>query len=236
MLSVDAYLEQLQEAQAKANKANQERLKEMMALYDDIIKSYQPGGSFGKGVESQIEEGRKKAISQGAQALAGRGFANSTMMAQLGNTYEKEVAAPTRLNLESLRAEKLAAAQAAKASALERVQDIGPDENMIAQLLSQKGASGPTRTVVKYHDSLSPTLNAFMSGYREQPTRTVQPSQPSYVTNTSNNYWNSGQWTGYQEPTSTQPSTFTVEDFEALLAENLKRNNLTRTKPTLYIG
>lgn len=145
MLSISDYVAQLQAEQEKANAANEARLKEATALYDETIKSFAPGGSFGANVENQLATSKTKALSSGTQALVNSGFANSDMVAQLGNTFEKEVGAPTRLTLESERQAGINAAKTAKAGLIERVNDVGPDNSLIAQLL--QNSASPTGKV-----------------------------------------------------------------------------------------
>lgn len=73
------------------------------------MAQYAPGGGFGKGIEAGLERGRTKALASGMQSLVSTGLAGTTMAAGLGKKYEEEVAAPTRLRLESMRAERISA-------------------------------------------------------------------------------------------------------------------------------
>jgi len=73
------------------------------------MAQYAPGGGFGKGIEAGLERGRVKALASGMQSLVSAGLAGTTIAGGLGKKYEEEVAAPTRAQLESMRAERISA-------------------------------------------------------------------------------------------------------------------------------
>lgn len=195
MLSLNDYITQLQSSQAEANAANQKRLDEVKGLYDEIIAQYSTGGSAEKAGLAQIGEAKKSSISSGTQALVNSGFANSTMVANLGTQFEKDVGATARLTLESTLQDKLAAAKTGKAGVIERVSDVGPDDSLIAQLI-QTASQPVTKTTVTAPSKMGSIFSEFTSA---KPKVVSQPTK----TNTENwwsgnsKYWDaSGRWKG----------------------------------------
>ena len=88
---------------------------EALAAFQKAIAQYGPGGSFGKGVEAQLERGRTRSMASGMNALIGSGLAGTTMAAGLGKKYEEEVVAPTMAGVESQRAQALSSLYASLA-------------------------------------------------------------------------------------------------------------------------
>ncbi len=88
-----------------------------MNLWKDAIAQYAPGGSFGKGVEASLARGRTKSVASGMQSLVASGLANTTQAAGLGKKFEEEVGAPTRLRVESQRAQAIAGLKSGYAQA-----------------------------------------------------------------------------------------------------------------------
>lgn len=76
------------------------------------MAQYKEGGGFGQGVEAGLQRGRTQAMSSGMQNLVSSGLAGTTIAGGLGKKYEEEVAAPTRANVASVRAERTSALQA----------------------------------------------------------------------------------------------------------------------------
>ena len=75
------------------------------------LAQYAPGDGYGKGIEAGLERGRIKSTASGMQNLVSAGLASTTMAGGLGKKYEEEVAAPTRAQMESTRAQAIAALQ-----------------------------------------------------------------------------------------------------------------------------
>jgi hypothetical protein len=195
MLNLSDYINQLQESQKEANAANEQRLKEVTALYDEIIAQYSTGGSAEKAGLAQIEEAKKSSVSQGTQALVNSGFANSTMMATLGSQFEKDVGATARLTLESTLADKLAAAKTGKATMLENVQDVGPDDSLVANLISQ-AAQPTTKTVITAPSKMGSIFDEFTSNKTKTSKSTPTTSSSNWWSGNSK-YWTSdGRWIG----------------------------------------
>jgi hypothetical protein len=228
MLSLNDYITQLQQAQAEANAANEKRLKEVTGLYDEIIKQYSTGGSAEKAGLNQIGEAKKSSVSSGTQALVNSGFANSDMMANLGNQFEKDVGATARLTLESTLQDKLSAAKTGKAGMIERVQDEGPDDSLIAQLLMQASQGGTTTRIVR--NSGGTGVNWQTIG--KEPAKIIQPAS----TGMNNQYWNNGQWRGASaQPQAVQAPAQAAtpeNEFQALVNKNMKQPSKTaQAKP-----
>lgn len=141
MALIDTLIQQFQEAQEKANAANEARYAQALVEYDKIIELYSPEGAFGKGFEAQLERGRTKAVAQGTQQLVSSGLYGTTTTAGLGKKFEEEVATPARLQMEDIRMQRLAGAREAKAGLVERREDVGPDYDMLAQLAMQASSA-----------------------------------------------------------------------------------------------
>ena len=168
MLSLNDYVAQLQASQQEANVANQKRLDEVKGLYDEIIAQYSTGGSAEKAGLAQIESAKKSSISSGTQALVNAGFANSTMVANLGSQFEKDTGATARLTLESTLQDKLSAAKTGKAGVIERVSDEGPDDSLVAQLISQ--AAQPVAKTTKTTITAPSKMGSIFSEFGKKAT------------------------------------------------------------------
>ena len=126
-------------AATKARAANEERYKQGMSLWDQIIQRYQPGGGFGAGAEASYERGKTQAIGAGMQQLVSSGLANTTVAATMGKKYEEEVGTPFRAQLEDMRMGRLSGAQEGKAGFIERREDVGPSGQLAMQSGYQAG-------------------------------------------------------------------------------------------------
>lgn len=197
-LSIDSILTNLQMAQNEANAATQKRLEEALGIYDKIISQYEPGGAFGAGVEAQIERGATKSVAQGTQDLVSSGLYGITQTAGLRKKYEEEVGQPARLILEDLRLERLAQAQQAKAGVLERVEDVGPDLGMIAQLMQQvgmgQGGGVTTDLNIRGLSKFAP-FHEVASKIPTVPKTTASPSVV-YGSDKAKEFWAKGLTTG----------------------------------------
>jgi len=131
------------QAQALARARNQSRLNQATSLYDSIIAQYSGGAAspLMTSVNKQLEIGGRKAMSSGMEKLISSGLSGGTMAASLGANYEENVAAPTRLSALDTIAQRLAAAQMAKAGVLERVEDT-VDTSMLPGLMSAANSGG----------------------------------------------------------------------------------------------
>jgi hypothetical protein len=132
----------IQQEYEAAKKANELRYSQAMAIYDEIIKRYQPGGTFGKAALSQLETQKVRETGKGMQQLISSGLYGTTTAAGLGQKWEEEVGAPSRLRLEDIMMERLSQAQVGKAGFMERKQDVYPDVGMYAQYAGQAAAAG----------------------------------------------------------------------------------------------
>jgi hypothetical protein len=141
-------LEQLQAQKQAAKAANLKRYEQAMAIYDEIISRYRPGGEFGRAALGQLEKRKIRDVGKETQQLISSGLYGTTTMAATGRRWEESVGGPERLKLEDIQMQRLSEAQIGKAGFIERREDIGPDYGMIAQLASQVGAA-PQRTVTR---------------------------------------------------------------------------------------
>lgn len=134
---------QLVAASNQANTANQRRLDQAMSIYDEIIKRYQPGGTFGTAALGQLEAQKKKDVGKQTQGLISSGLYGTTTTTGLGKQWESDVGAPSRLKLEDIMMERLSGAQQNKASFIQGIQDVGPSLSDIYGM-SQAGGGGGT--------------------------------------------------------------------------------------------
>jgi len=142
-MSYQDIIANFQQQQEAARAANEARYAESLKLYDEIIKQYQPEGGFLKGAETELGREKVRTVAGQEQKLVSSGLFGTSTTAGLGSKWEAEVGQPARLKLEDVRMGRLAQALGAKAGAIERREDIGPDYATIAAL-SQQAASRPT--------------------------------------------------------------------------------------------
>lgn len=168
MALVDTLIASFQAAQDRARAANELRYEQGMDLFDKIIGRYEEGGTFMKGVESQIERGRTKSVAQGMQSLVSSGLSGTTTAAGLGKKFEEEVGTPARMQAQDIAMERLSAAERDKIGFIERREDIGPDYATIAGLAQTIG-SRPRGTVTA--PSSYSSLDALHAGDRAAAAR-----------------------------------------------------------------
>lgn len=128
---------QISAQQASANRANIQRYSQMMDIYNQVIARTQPGGAFEKRGLAQIETAKTKGVGQETQSLISGGMFGTTTAAGVGRKWEAEVGAPARLRLEDVMEQRRTTAQLAKAGAIERREDIGPDYSSLLQMLAR---------------------------------------------------------------------------------------------------
>jgi len=136
-------LQSFQQQQESSQAANLRRYSEAMAIYDEIIQRYRPGGEFGRAALGQLEARKIRDVGKETQQLISSGLYGTTTMGATGRRWEEAVGAPERLRLEDIQMQRLSQAQIGKAGFIERREDVGPDYGMVAQLASQ-AAQAPT--------------------------------------------------------------------------------------------
>lgn len=137
--SIDDLLRMYTEAASKAEAATQQRYEQATAIYDEIIRRYSPGGTFQRQALEQLGAQKTMDVGSAAQQLISSGLYGTQAGAGLGMGWERAVGAPARLKLEDIMMERLSGAMQAKAGFLERVEDVGPSPELIAQLAQQAG-------------------------------------------------------------------------------------------------
>ena len=133
---------QISKEYEEALKENEKRYAQAMAIYDEIINRYQPGGQFGKAALGQLEAQKERDVGKETQGLISSGLYGTTGMAGLGTKWEAEVGAPARLKLEDIMMERLSQAQVGKAGFIERREDEYPDVGAAAGYAAQAAAAG----------------------------------------------------------------------------------------------
>lgn len=142
MALTDDLLARFEAQQATANEANEKRYDQAMAIYDEIIAQYQPGGAFGQSVEAGLQREKTRTVAKQTQDLTSSGLFGTSLTAGLGSKFEEEVGQPTRLRAQDISFERLASASQGKASFIERREDTGPDYATIASLAQTAGQGG----------------------------------------------------------------------------------------------
>ena len=138
-MAYNSIIETLQKEQEKANQSNLTRYQDILKLSDQIAGIYAPGGAFGKGFEAQLSRSKKQTVAGGMQQLVSSGLSNTTSAAGLGQQFEENVGAPSRLKLEDLRMDRYSSALGAKQGFMERRTDSGPDYGMVGQYANLYG-------------------------------------------------------------------------------------------------
>ena len=146
----------------KALEANEKRYAQAMAIYDEIITRYQPGGTFGKAALGQLEERKERDVGAETQAQISGGLFGTTAQAGLGTKWEAEVGAPARLKLEDIMMERLSQAQLGKAGFIERKEDVYPDVGAAAGYAAQGAAAGAGGQSISGTADISGYMQRFM--------------------------------------------------------------------------
>jgi len=141
-MAISDILEKFEKAQETAAAANQRRYEQALAIYDEIINRYGPGGTFMAGAEAELERQKERDVAAEIAHSISAGMYGTTRPGTAGRRWEAEVGAPSRLKLEDIRMERLSQAQVGKAGAIERVEDAYPDYALMAGLMSQAAAGG----------------------------------------------------------------------------------------------
>lgn len=161
-------LASFEKAQETAAAANKKRYEQSLAIYDEIIGRYGPGGTFMAGAEAELGRAKERDVSAEMAQSVSTGMYGTTRPGTAGRRWEAEIGAPSRLKLEDLRMERLSQAQIGKAGAVERVEDVYPDYAMMAQYMSQIGAAGGVgggaAPSAGYDKGPSPWESGFMGG------------------------------------------------------------------------
>lgn len=167
----------IQQEYLSARRANEQRYAQAMSIYDEIIKRYQPGGTFGKAALGQLEKEKVRSVGRETQQMISSGLYGTTTTAGLPTKWEAEVGAPSRLRLEDIMMQRLSQAQIGKAGFIERRQDVYPAVGAYAQYTQQAAAGGDggrtTYGAVSFPDMFSP-FGGRTAG--RAPTPTAAPA------------------------------------------------------------
>lgn len=139
----------------KALQANERRYEQAMAIYDAVIETYSPGGSFGKAALAQLSAQKERDVGAETQSALAGGTFGTTATAGLGTKWESEVGAPARLKLEDIMMQRLTGAQMQKAGFIERRQDEYPDVGALSNLVAQGGGGGTVSGGTFYERNIS---------------------------------------------------------------------------------
>lgn len=167
-----SYLSQAIAATNQSNQANKKRELQVLAIYDEMVNRYQPGGSFETKSLAQIEKQKNRYVEQGygaeTQGNISSGLYGTTaqtgIKGRLSKDYEADVAQPSRLQLEDVLMQRLSGAQQGKAGFLSSIEDVGPSLSDLYSMGAQAGSS---------------------QGGSYSPTSGSSPSSPTSVTGTT---------------------------------------------------
>jgi hypothetical protein len=189
MASFDELMAKFESSSTAAREATDKRLAQATAIYDEIIRRYQPGGVFEERGLAQLGKQKTADVGGEMQQLISSGLYGTTTTAGVGRRWEESVGEPARMTLEDVMMQRLSQAQVGKAGLLERVEDVGPDPDLYARLMAQ-AASGPTYSIPREtggptgyggrtpHQYL-PWLQAGFEGMGGGPVADAAPSQPT---------------------------------------------------------
>lgn len=124
----------VKEAQQKEQAAKLENMKredQITAIYDEIIRRYQPGGSFQQAGLAELEKQKKMDVGKSAQQMISGGLFNTEAAAGLGRQWEATVGSGARLSLEDLMMGRLSSAQMGKANFLNSIESQYPDTSAL---------------------------------------------------------------------------------------------------------
>jgi len=127
-------------ATEQARQANLKREQEIRGLLDKVIDVYSPGGEFGKATEAMLARQKQQYLGRATQGLISSGLYGSTLTAGMPKRFEEEIGMPTRAKLEDIRLGQYTSALGQKAGFVERIEDVGPDLGLLAQLQAQASA------------------------------------------------------------------------------------------------
>lgn len=141
-MSFDELMKSYETKASEAKAANLKRYGETMAIFDEIIARYSPGGAFEKRALGQLEKQKVRDVGGETQQLISSGLYGTTTMGGTGRRWEESVGAPQRLALEDIQMQRLSQAQLGKAEGITAREDVGPDPSLYAGLM-QGAASRP---------------------------------------------------------------------------------------------
>ena len=110
-------LSQYEQAAESARLSNLQRSEQVQAIWDEIIRRYQPGGTFEARALQQLEARKKRETGAEMQQLISSGLFGTTVAGGVGRRWEEAVGAPARLSLEDIMMQRLSTAQIGKAEA-----------------------------------------------------------------------------------------------------------------------
>lgn len=129
-----------------ANARAAARESEIRGLFDNIVDTYSPGGSYMKGQEAALQREKQKYVGSATQNLISSGLYGTSALAGVPNKFEETVGVPTRAKLEDMRTQAYTNALAGKADFINSITESVPDFGTIAQLQAQ-ASSAPQQSL-----------------------------------------------------------------------------------------
>ena len=112
---------------------------EVLALFEEAMKRYQPGGQFGKRELALLGRAKKKTLARGYQSAVSAGLGGTSVPEAMGAKFQEEIGEPTRLGLEDVRTQRLNELMMAKAGYLG---GIGPGGKTTTTATTAGGGGG----------------------------------------------------------------------------------------------
>lgn len=112
--------------------------QDILAVIEEAIQRYRPGGEFAKTRGEQLRETKTTYVPQARSELVSRGLAGTTMGAAIPARFEKTVAKPWRTQTEMLRGQSLMEAIMAKAGIMERAGARESQEVLVREQMEQQ--------------------------------------------------------------------------------------------------
>ena len=212
-----------------ARKANEQRYAQAMAIYDEIINRYQPGGTFGQAALGLLEEQKTRDIGKEMQQMISSGIYGTTTAAGAPRRWEAEVGAPSRLRLEDIMMQRLSGAQVGKAGFIERREDVYPDVGAVAGYAGQMAQAEATKYAAETGARSQQKMQqeqlaqqdwmqhqqaheAKMAAWRAGGTqKTTTPTTTALPAGSPQALWEAGKWEG-NRPLSEIMSGVTTEE------------------------
>ena len=149
-LSYEDVLRRYESEAARAREAAEKRYAEIMRIFDEIIKRYQPGGAFQERTERELAQRKAREVGQETQQLISSGLYGASTLAGVGRRWEQAVGTPQRLALEDIMERRVGEAMLGKAAAITQREDIPPSASLYAALLQRATAIPGTINVPSY--------------------------------------------------------------------------------------
>ena len=179
--SLEELIASFDQKEEEARLSNLSRENQVRAIYDQVIQRYQSGGAFEQAGEAMI--GRRKTQDVGArtQHAIGSGLFNTQATGAIGQSWEQDVGAGMRLNMQDTMMQRLSQAQLGKADFITGIENRYPDSNALSDMAGRYGAAaGGDNRGVSLWDRDPGTTYAEQKAINSQTNRQKTADASSY--------------------------------------------------------